>query len=522
MDSPVYDERSYFKRFFEKEKLSEKKSISLIFFSNFKSIPNQPKKAVLYITDRESELNIRKHIENLKINSPRLLFYYEKNSRFYIFTEYCEKRSLREYLETRDKIHKKTLFKHFLIISSNLKSLHEQGVFNVDISPENIYLTISDNPKIGKFNTCIIRDYITPSNLKGSLSYISPYCQDLFSRPDDKGVYIEDFVHEDRYKLGKTIFECLIRRFNINFQDFTYEDIANFISINLEKKNFNNQLTRLLIEFIKFKDDSYYSLKELNDLFLQIINKRPTLFKDDVKLDESMKSYETKFSCKAVPVNPGIQIIMNNSLYSKLEQSKKILPTMSINFNPEKKSLFFGPTISLPAAEEACKQPLLYWSKNSSALENIIKEEIKYEHKNESVTCEQVNIRPKKSDDSLKGNMNGTVSSKQIILRPQKSDDMPKAKNEKIDNYKTIPQKIHTSRNSAGFCRKCKKSDIEIKLSCGHQYHLSCLKSELTLQNSNGNSQESSYHCSICFKPIILTEHPDLENFKRNSLSNLE
>ena len=81
---------------------------------------------------------------------------YNDNENFYIFMEYCEGQSLREFInEKKNKnelIEEEIIYGYILDICLGIKTIHDKNIIHRDLKPENLFLTKDKkNIKIGDF-----------------------------------------------------------------------------------------------------------------------------------------------------------------------------------------------------------------------------------------------------------------------------------------------------------------------------------------------------------------------------------
>eukprot|EP01103_Thecamoeba_quadrilineata_P009132 TRINITY_DN18848_c0_g1_i1.p1 TRINITY_DN18848_c0_g1~~TRINITY_DN18848_c0_g1_i1.p1 ORF type:complete len:459 (+),score=64.25 TRINITY_DN18848_c0_g1_i1:77-1378(+) len=112
---------------------------------------------------------------------------WEEDGHLYIQTEYCEKGTLKSYMEKGDTISEPQIWKFIAEITMGLKHLHGNGLLHLDIKPENIFLSRDGTLKIGDFGLTVLSDnwedqegdgrYLALEILNGEATYAS----DIFS-----------------------------------------------------------------------------------------------------------------------------------------------------------------------------------------------------------------------------------------------------------------------------------------------------------------------------------------------------
>lgn len=131
-----------------------------------------------------------------------------KQKNCYLLLEFCENRSLNNYLCKKSLI--TTLFQ-FRNLAETLYSMHDHNLFHRDIKPGNIFITKGNIYKIGDFDASrntTSESTQSESTVKGTSFFLPIKYRDLLQKRVKLGTGI--LTYTDLFAFGKTLIRCFI------------------------------------------------------------------------------------------------------------------------------------------------------------------------------------------------------------------------------------------------------------------------------------------------------------------------
>ena len=216
----------------------------------------------------------------LKIKNENIIKYYEfflENDYLNIVMEYCGDTDLKQFIKNqkaKNELIEEELIKDFIIqICNGLKEIHNNGIIHRDLTPDNIFIDINDNIKIGDFgiSKIFIKNTLFSKNKQGKYHYFAPEFE-------LEGKYNEK---TDIYSLGCVIYELLT--LNEYYIDKKIEEKD--CKINAE---IYNPKWQELIDLLLNKN---YKLRPNIDEVMDIINKIELFDKENKENKNKLKLY---------------------------------------------------------------------------------------------------------------------------------------------------------------------------------------------------------------------------------------
>ena len=230
----------------------------------------------------EEEIKQYQNILNIlfKIKNKNIIEYYDyflENDYFNIVMEYGGDKNLKQlikkYRENSQLIEEELIKDIIIQICAGLKEIHNNGIIHRDLTPDNIFIDINDNIKIGDFgiSKIFIKNTLFSKNKQGKYHYFAPEFE-------LEGKYNEK---TDIYSLGCVIYELLT--LNEYYIDKKIEEKD--CKINAE---IYNPKWQELIDLLLNKN---YKLRPNIDEVIDIINKIELFDKENKENKNKLKLY---------------------------------------------------------------------------------------------------------------------------------------------------------------------------------------------------------------------------------------
>ena len=264
--------------------------------ASFQRKHNYPASAIVKIMNCTlpgsiKETHLTRKLQNLSRHIVRLYCYYQTSSHIVLFLEHCEGGAVHDrlMLGTADW-GERVLLQWFRELGEAVAVMHANRFAHRDIKPSNIFITGSNEMRLGDFGCAIaVREKLYTHYPKGTPQYIPP----SYRTSSLVGVNIAKecgYLH-DIWSLGRTFYEMCMGKyaFEIDNRVHDLQNLLRMVRYELAARGISGELVKLISDMLSIELQPM-DISEVQEAIARLIITRKSLHPVDQPIGEAIPS----------------------------------------------------------------------------------------------------------------------------------------------------------------------------------------------------------------------------------------
>ena len=230
--------------------------ISTIGIAHFPAKRGYPATAIVKILntrhpDSSKETMATLSLQNFSRYIVQLYCFYQTTYNYVLFLEHCKGRTMHDRLILGANWEERRLLEWFRQLAEAVSAIHKKKYAHRDIKPQNIFLTESDEIRLGDFGEAsAVRESQQTTYPRGSPNYIPTPLRANVHNPmkvDKTCGYLHDI-----WSLGRTFYEMCMGRYVQEFEERQgdMQFCLQMVTYNLNAKGVSSQLVKLITDML--------------------------------------------------------------------------------------------------------------------------------------------------------------------------------------------------------------------------------------------------------------------------------